>query len=100
MNKYKYGVTKEMAEWAIDQGLATEEELMNYNEYDADTLIACYNIHHNKKCFTYSKMVESASGIKMFDSVLGYLHEDYDSAKERERLEKEDIMNMRLDEED
>ena len=48
MSKYKSGVTKEMAKWAIDQGLATEEELMNYNEYDAATLIDCYNVCHKK----------------------------------------------------
>lgn len=88
MKKYKFGVTKEMADWAIDRGLATEEELMNYNEYDAATLIDCYNIHHNKKCMVYSKMVESASGEQVFDSVLGYLNESYETAKAREELEK------------
>ena len=41
-------------------------------------------------------MVESASGGQVFDSVLGYLNEDYDSAKERENIEKENMMKMEI----
>lgn len=97
MSKYNHGITKDIAKWLISQGLATEDEILNCDIYDAGLMIDCYNIHHNKKCFVYSKMVESVSGGKMFDSVLGYLHEDYDSAKAREETEKKDIMNMRID---
>lgn len=98
MKKYNHGITDKIAKWLIDQNIATEEEILNCDIYDAGLMIDCYNINHNKKCFIYSKMVKDASGKETFDSVAGYLHEDYDSAKAREKLEQKDIMNHEIDE--
>ena len=93
MKKYKYGVTEEMAKWAIEQDLATEEELMNYNEYDAATLITCYSVHNNKKCIIHSKTYINESGEEVCDSVLGYVNESYETTKAREELEKKNSQN-------
>ena len=96
MKKYNYGITEDIAKWLISQKLSTNEEILNCDEYDAALMIDCYNVCHNKKCLVYSKMIESKSGGKMFDSVIGYLHENYDTAKEREYIEKDDLMNQEI----
>lgn len=49
MKKYNHGITDEMAKWLIAQNLATEEEILNCDTYDAGLMIDCYNILHNKK---------------------------------------------------
>lgn len=99
MKEYKYGITKEIAEWAINRGLFSEDEILSFDEDDADLLIFDYKLHHNEKCMVYSKIVKNeATGKEMLDTVVGYLHENYDSAKAREEAEmNEDIMNMIID---
>lgn len=99
MKEYKYGITEKIAEWAINKGLFSEDEILSFDEDDAALLIFDYKLHHNKKCIVYSKMVENENiGIKMLDSVVGYLHEDYDSAKAREEAEiNTDILDMEVD---
>lgn len=96
MTTLNHGITKEIAQWLISNQFATESEIINCDEYDAALMISCYKVHHKEKCFVHSKMVESVSGGMMFDAVHGYLHEDYESAKARELIEKNDILNMEV----